>query len=324
MKNFVLLILIVLISVIFFYLYPGSAEGLSKKESFEIIAQRGVHHGYPRELDENSCTATMIFEPTHNYIENTLESIQAAFDYGATIVEIDVRPTKDHQLVVFHDDDLGCRTDGDGKVWDLSLKELRLLDLGYGYTYDGGKTFPFRGKAVGKIRSLTEILQRFPDKRFLVDNKNLNDPSAAELIVDLWLSMSATQRERLYLRVPDKSFEYIRDRVPKVTRFIEPRENQEKFFDEYIFSFGLRDFNVSHANKGYALPKFKKKHIWGWPYRFLKKVRDVNARLYVFVNSKKELEEISGIPIDGIVTYNIELLGLSSGHQGVVHEYNEL
>ena len=298
--------------VSFLYLYPGSAEGLQQKDSFEIIAQRGVHHSYPRDLDENSCTASMIFEPTHDYIENTVESIQAAFDYGATIVEIDVRPTKDHQLVVFHDDDISCRTDGEGLVWDYTVEELRQFDLGYGYTFDGGKTYPYRGKAIGKISTLTEVLQRFPDKRFLVDNKNLNDMSSSDLMVEILLSLSPAQRENVYLRAPDKAFEYMQDKVPSVTRLIEPRENQGKFFKEYILNFGLGDFDASYANKGFALPNFTKKYIWGWPYRFLKKAYAAEARVYLFINSIEEFEQISDIPIDGIVTYNIELLGLRS------------
>jgi len=43
------------------------------------------------------CEARKIIKITHHYIENTVESIQAAFDHGATIVEIDIRPTKDNR-----------------------------------------------------------------------------------------------------------------------------------------------------------------------------------------------------------------------------------
>lgn len=313
MRNLTLLILIGLISISFFYLYPGSAEGLVKPDSFEIIAQRGVHHAYPRHsLGPDVCAAEHILKPTHGFIENTIASIQAAFDYGATVVEFDVRPTKDHQLVVFHDDDLACRTDAEGYVWDLSLDELKQLDLGYGYTFDAGKTYPFRGKAVGEISTLTEVLQRFPDKKFLIDHKNRNDFSSSDLLIDLLLSMSVVERERIYLRAEDKDFAYIKEKVPTVSRLIEPRKNQGKFFKNYIYSFGLKDFNLVYANKGFAMPKFMKKYVWGWPYRFLQKVSAVKARIYIFVDSKEEFEQVSDLPIDGIVTYHIEQLELSA------------
>ena len=46
---------------------------------------------------------------------------------------------------------------------DLRLQleaELEALDIGHGYTADGGATFPFRGKAVGEMPTLGEALAR--------------------------------------------------------------------------------------------------------------------------------------------------------------------
>jgi hypothetical protein len=34
---------------------------------------------------------------------------------------------------------------------------------------DGGKTFPFRGKGIGVMPSLDEVLQAFPDRSFQAD-----------------------------------------------------------------------------------------------------------------------------------------------------------
>jgi glycerophosphoryl diester phosphodiesterase len=46
--------------------------------------------------------------------ENTVGAVQFAADAGAAMVEIDVRPTSDGEVVVFHDDDLSGR-DGAGR-----------------------------------------------------------------------------------------------------------------------------------------------------------------------------------------------------------------
>ncbi len=59
------------------------------------------------------------------------------------MVEIDVAPTKDGKMVLFHDWTVDCRTNGKGETRDLTLAELKALDIGYGYTADGGKTYPF-------------------------------------------------------------------------------------------------------------------------------------------------------------------------------------
>ncbi len=72
--------------------------------------------------------------------------MHAAFDAGADIVEFDVHPTTDGHFAVFHDWTLDCRTDGKGVTREHTLAELKKLDAGYGYTADGGKTYPLRGK----------------------------------------------------------------------------------------------------------------------------------------------------------------------------------
>ena len=58
-----------------------------------------------------------------------------------------------------------------------TLADLKTLDVGYGYTADGGKTFPFRHKGVGLMPSLDEVIAAFPGKRFLIHIKS-NDPAA--------------------------------------------------------------------------------------------------------------------------------------------------
>jgi glycerophosphoryl diester phosphodiesterase len=108
----------------------------------------------------------------HPYIENTLASFAAAFAAGADVVEFDVHPTTDGHFVVFHDWTLDCRTNGTGVTREHSLAELKPLDIGYGYTADGGKTFPFRGKGVGLMPTLDETLAAFPDRHFLINVKS--------------------------------------------------------------------------------------------------------------------------------------------------------
>jgi glycerophosphoryl diester phosphodiesterase len=298
-----------LLFALFQYLYVGNQKDLLQKSAFEIIAHRGVHHDFHREnLDDHTCTASRIYKPTHRYIENTIDSIQAAFDYGATIVEIDIRPTKDKKLVVFHDHGLECRTNGKGKVWEHSLNDLRKLDIGYGYTYDGGKTYPFRGKGIGKINTLVEVLNQFPDKRFLIDNKNGKDMDVAQLIVDSLLSLPKEQCRNIYLWTHDETYKYIHRAVPAVTRLLLPRHYQKKFFKSYILSFGLKVVSSEYKNQGLGLPIEYTKYIWGWPYRFLGKIYDAKARFYLFINTEDELNKISEIPLDGIITDRIEVL----------------
>jgi glycerophosphoryl diester phosphodiesterase len=66
--------------------------------------------------------------PTHAP-ENTLAAFRACIDLRVG-VELDVRRTRDGQLVCLHDATLDRTTTGKGKLADVSLRELRQLDAG--------------------------------------------------------------------------------------------------------------------------------------------------------------------------------------------------
>jgi len=149
----------------------------------KIIAHRGVHHTYSREgLTNETCTAERIFEPEHDFFENTIPSMREAFRLGADIVEIDVHPTADGKWAVFHDWTIDCRTEGEGRTRDQTMAYLKTLDVGYGYTADGGKTFPLRGKGVGMTPTLTETLEAFPEGLFFVNTKTNSTEDGQKLV----------------------------------------------------------------------------------------------------------------------------------------------
>ena len=132
-----------------------------------------MHQTYHREgLKSDTCTAERIDQPRHAYIENTVPSMAAAFATGADIVELDVHPTTDGYLAVFHDWTLDCRTDGAGETRSRDLAYLKSLDVAHGYTHDGGATYPLRGKGVGLMPELREVLAAFPGKKLLVNFKS--------------------------------------------------------------------------------------------------------------------------------------------------------
>ena len=96
----------------------------------KLIAHRGLTQDFDRaDVGRDTCTATRIEEPFHTYLENTREGILRADKLGAWFVEVDVAPTADGEVVLFHDWMLDCRTDGSGEVRDATLQELRELDI---------------------------------------------------------------------------------------------------------------------------------------------------------------------------------------------------
>lgn len=62
--------------------------------------------------------------------ENTLPALREAVRLGAHMVEFDLAITRDGTLVLMHDATVNRTTDGEGRVLDLPLAELRKLDAG--------------------------------------------------------------------------------------------------------------------------------------------------------------------------------------------------
>lgn len=59
--------------------------------------------------------------------ENTLRSFKKALGLGVDAVELDVRRTKDGEIVVIHDAEVDRTTNGKGLVSELTLKEVKQL-----------------------------------------------------------------------------------------------------------------------------------------------------------------------------------------------------
>jgi glycerophosphoryl diester phosphodiesterase len=64
--------------------------------------------------------------------ENTLRSISLAIDLGTDLVEVDVRQSRDGELIIMHDPTVDRTTNGQGKVEDMSISQLKQLDAGFG------------------------------------------------------------------------------------------------------------------------------------------------------------------------------------------------
>ena len=93
--------------------------------------------------------------------ENTLAAFrQAVEEWGADMLELDVRLTADGEVVVIHDATVDRTTDGSGAVADLTLEELKGLDAGYRFVDPEGRT-SFRDRGV-TVPTLDELLDACP------------------------------------------------------------------------------------------------------------------------------------------------------------------
>lgn len=282
-----------------------------------LLAHRGVHQNFHRDgLTAQSCTATMIYPPVHDFIENTLSSMKAAFDAGADIVEFDIHPTADGHFAVFHDWTLDCRTDGKGVTRDHLLADLKRLDIGYGYTVDGGRTFPLRGKGIGMMPSLDEVLTAFPGKGFFIHVKSRDKGEGAKLAARL-RQLAPEERASLAVYGASEPVEEVRRQLPDI--YVGASGALKGCLLGYIATgwFG----RVPDACRGRAMlvPLNIAPWLWGWPNRFMARMKAANSAVFILgdydganfttgIDSAVELDRLPKEFSGGLWTNRIETI----------------
>ncbi len=282
-----------------------------------LVAHRGIGQDFSRDgLTGESCTAARLIPSDHSYLENTIPSMRAAYDFGADIVEFDVHRTTDDRFAVFHDWTLDCRTNGSGVTRKQSLDSLQSLDIGYGYTADG-VTFPFRGQGVGMMPSLMDVLAEFGDRQLLIDIKS-QDPTEGELMAEVLSSLTPEQRARTMVYGGGQPVSVIRERLPDVRTIWQRRLRQ--CLKGYA-ALGWTGFVPESCKRSVVMvPANYAKWLWGWPNRFLQRMDAAGSMVVVigdyagegYSQGIDELEHLERLPSDysgGIWTDRIDIIG---------------
>lgn len=117
-----------------------------------------------------------------------MTAFQGAVDLGYSYLETDLHITRDGVLVVFHDDTLDRTTDGTGQIGLMDWDDLVGLDAAFNFAPHIG--FPRRG-AGDRIPRLDELLDTYPDARFVLD---LKQPGTEEPLAQLLEARSDQDR----------------------------------------------------------------------------------------------------------------------------------
>jgi glycerophosphoryl diester phosphodiesterase len=265
--------------------------------------------------------------PTHAYLENTVPSIAAALRYGADIVEIDIHPTSDGEFVVFHDWTLECRTDGEGETRSRPLSYLKSLDVGYGYTSDGGKTYPFRGRFKGAMPTFLEVLEAFPNTRFLVNVKG-GTSAEADLILR-YLDARRANWDRLMFYGGEATMARLRDLRPDAVTTDQRR--LKACLTGYVLTGSVSRIPPDCSRSVVFLPSNYRQLMWGWPNLFVDRMRSVGSEVFL-IGPFEENTAVSGTTaVDdpdlaralaaggyngGISTDRIDLIGPALSREG--------
>ncbi|ELZ01081.1 glycerophosphoryl diester phosphodiesterase [Natrialba chahannaoensis JCM 10990] len=118
----------------------NQGQGRENASQFDDRATVIAHRGFAKTYPENTLGA---FEQAVKGGSN-----DRAARRGADWIELDVHPTADGDIAVFHDRNIGGQTDTDGKVYDLPSDEVFSAEV-----LDSGET----------IASLEEAMEVIPD-----------------------------------------------------------------------------------------------------------------------------------------------------------------
>lgn len=98
---------------------------LAMADPIAVVAHRGLSEGVP---------------------ENTIAAFRQSIDRGVAIIELDLRATRDGQLVVIHDETLDRTTDCAGLVAAMDLEQVRACGAG------GGERVPSFAEVLALVR----------------------------------------------------------------------------------------------------------------------------------------------------------------------------
>ncbi|WP_313891396.1 glycerophosphodiester phosphodiesterase [Psychrobacillus sp.] len=138
----------------------ASTKALSKPQSRST--KEALEYGHPIVLAHRGGSAL------------APECSPAAFENAAKLgvhgFEIDLRLTKDEEIIVFHDENTDRVTNISGRVADFTLNELKEADLGYHFQNLNGE-FSFRDRGE-QIMTLGELIDLYPQMLINMDIKD--------------------------------------------------------------------------------------------------------------------------------------------------------
>ncbi len=190
-----------------------------------VIAHRGVHNGIP---------------------ENSLPAYQKAIDLGCDFVEIDIRTTKDGALVSVHNNTVDAYVEGQyGKVKDLTLAELKALDIGdrVGAEWKGTS-----------IPTLEEILKLCQGKIGIYLDLKAADP---DVIIPLLRKYEMADRVVWFLYGLDrKNIQKINNKCSECFPMPDPgpEKNLKKLLNRYDFEMigsGMRNYTKTFGERAH-------------------------------------------------------------------------
>lgn len=239
--------------------------------------------------------------------ENTLEAMILSERLGVDILEMDIRLTKDRQIVVIHDETLNRTTSCNGLVAQITLAELSrckiksdLVTVDSAFAKD---SFSPEHSFI-TIPTLETVLQRFPTRRMVIEIKG----ETPELVTEFCrLIRHANKTSQILVgSFRQSALDHFREICPEVATSASPKEAAlfvllSKIRLAFLLSPAATALQIPRrfiAKKGSLLPDFEIVTA-----ALIRQAHAKNLAVQVWtVNDPTEMTELIGLGVDGIMT----------------------
>ncbi len=235
-----------------------------------LVAKGGITQSEPA---TGACPAREVAAFDHLFIENTLFAMHRAIGDGARGLALDVQASADGRAMIFRDRELDCRTNGRGPVSAATFDQLRGLDIGFSYSADGGRSFPLRGRGIGAMPVAEEVIRAFPREHLLF---TLSDARAADALRAAFAAAGTEIGPTHIFSGPPEAMDRIRPHLGRGS-ILDPQAS-ETCLAGYRRTGWYGGIPGSCREAILILPAGGEWTLWGWPYRFLDRMRSVEAR----------------------------------------------
>lgn len=229
--------------------------------------------------------------------ENTLLSFRRAMEIGIDFLESDVRLSKDDEPILFHDDNLQRVAGETGTIRDKTLEELREIDLGYNFSPDEGKSFPYRGRNL-RVVTLREAFQSFPNVPFNLDIKD-KDIQAPAILAEV-IKENNRQDSIVVGSFHNAQARRFRELMPDVKTAASPSE-----VTRFVLALKMKLIGLLSKERPYDAFQVPMKSgiITVVNRRFVQAAHERGVAVHVWtVNERDEMAYLCKIGVDGIFT----------------------
>jgi glycerophosphoryl diester phosphodiesterase len=232
-----------------------------------------------------------------NIPENTILALEAAVDIGVDVLESDIRFTKDNVPILYHDEDLVRITGKDEKVQKKTLDELLQFDLGYNFTTDAGRTYPYRGIGLTVV-TLEEAIKKFPNTILNLDIKD-TFKEAPDEVARILLENQRTENIMIASFHP-KQLKRFRKKAPLIPTSAHP--NEIRNFVIGIRMGAMRMFVRNMPYKAFQVPE-RSGSLQVVTPEFVRNAHSKDIAVHVWtINNRPDMERLIDMEVDGIFT----------------------